>query len=164
MGGFQCQSVSVSKQCHVRCSRIQCRSVPGETIGNVPRSATERSAGGCAVTSCGAPASLPAPPCPKRSAIPSPGAVNASPPPQPRAQPPPQPAQPLQPPPPQPWPRPQPPIGDPEHAAIGRLYQLEAGGGVPSARHSGLFHAAGDKKPAVVACEAFLARFRAASC
>ena len=34
MGGFQCQSVSVSKQCHARCSRIQCQSVPGETIGN----------------------------------------------------------------------------------------------------------------------------------
>ena len=34
MGGFQCQSVSVSKQCHARCSGIHCRSVPGETIGN----------------------------------------------------------------------------------------------------------------------------------
>ena len=32
MGGFQCQSVSVSKRCHARCS--QCESVPGGTIGN----------------------------------------------------------------------------------------------------------------------------------
>ena len=34
MGGFRCQSVSVSKQCHARGSRIQCQSVPGETIRN----------------------------------------------------------------------------------------------------------------------------------
>jgi hypothetical protein len=32
---------------------------------------------------------------------------------------------------------------------------------LPSASHSEVFHATGDKKPAIVACETFLARFRA---
>ena len=31
---FRCQSVPQSKQWHASCSRIQCQSVPGETIGN----------------------------------------------------------------------------------------------------------------------------------
>ena len=34
MGGFQCQSVSVSKQCHAHCSRSSANQCQGKTVGN----------------------------------------------------------------------------------------------------------------------------------
>jgi hypothetical protein len=49
MGGFQCHSVSRSKQCHVRCLRIQCQSVPGEMIVNCAEISVSDQRAGCAI-------------------------------------------------------------------------------------------------------------------
>jgi hypothetical protein len=50
MNSFQCQSVSVSKQCHARCSRIQCQLVPRETIGDCGKISMSDQRAGRAIT------------------------------------------------------------------------------------------------------------------